>query len=120
MTVSVDASIRSVMRKLFELDVRHLPVTDDGSLAGIVSDRDLRDVVSRLVSEGAPEGSLLDRPIADVMSTDVLSVDPETDVDEVIDLMVEHRIGALPVLTPGTDDLVGIVSYVDVLRAARS
>lgn len=34
--------------------------------------------------------------------------------------LIEHRVGAVPVLSPGTLGLVGIVSYVDVLRAARS
>jgi acetoin utilization protein AcuB len=46
-------------------------------------------------------------------------VDPETEVSEAIDLMIEHRIGALPVVEPDSTKLVGIVSYVDVLRAAR-
>ena len=50
---------------------------------------------------------------------DVLFVHPESDVTEVVDLMIEHKIGALPVVEPGSLKLLGIVSYVDVLRAAR-
>lgn len=108
------------MRRLIDLDVRHLPIVNDGELVGIISDRDLRDVTSRLVAEGETEiNRVLDRPISDLMSADVLSVDPETELEEVVDLMIEHRVGALPVVSPGTDELVGIVSYVDVLRAAR-
>lgn len=107
------------MRKLTELDVRHLPIVEDGELVGIISDRDLRDVIARLLAESADANSILDRPIADTMSADVLVVDPETELEDVIDLMIEHRIGALPVVAPGTQDLVGIVSYIDVLRAAR-
>lgn len=119
-TADATASIRAVMRKLIDLDVRHLPILEDGELVGIISDRDLREVTSRLVAEGETRiDRVLDRPIADVMSADVLSVDPETDLEDVVDLMIEHRVGALPVVSPGTDDLVGIVSYVDVLRAAR-
>jgi acetoin utilization protein AcuB len=53
------------------------------------------------------------------MSTDVLSVDPETDVGEVVDLMIEHRVGAVPVVDADSEELVGIVSYMDVLRASR-
>ena len=49
------------------------------------------------------------------MTADVLSVDVETDVTEIIELMLEHKIGALPV-TDGDGGLVGIVSYMDVLR----
>ena len=53
------------------------------------------------------------------MSAGVVSVDPETEVGEVVDLMIEHRIGAVPVVARGTDEIVGIVSYVDVLRASK-
>jgi len=119
-TVDAASSIRGVIHKLLELDVRHLPIVHDGRLVGIVSDRDLRDVMSRLVAEGATDPDrILRAPIADLMSADVLTVDPETELGDVADLMIEHRIGALPVVTPGTGDLVGIISYVDVLRATR-
>lgn len=117
-TATSNASVRAVMGKLLELDVRHLPIVDDGQLVGIVSDRDLREVTSRLVAEGATNADQwLRAPIADVMSSDVVSVDPETELADVADLMIEHRIGAVPVVMLGTDELVGIVSYVDVLRA---
>jgi acetoin utilization protein AcuB len=120
MTADAGSSIRAVLRKLVELDVRHLPIVDDGELVGIISDRDLREVTSRMVAEGETRiDRVLDRPIADLMSADVLSVDPETELEDVVDIMIEHRVGALPVVSPGTDNLVGIVSYVDVLRAAR-
>jgi acetoin utilization protein AcuB len=119
-TADVHTSIRAVMNRLQDLDIRHLPIVEDERLVGIISDRDLREVTSRLIGEGARHGeALLDGPISDVMSTDVVSVDAETELEEVVDLMIEHRVGALPVVTPGTEELVGIVSYVDVLRAAR-
>jgi CBS domain-containing protein len=119
-TADVRSSVRTVMKRLSELDVRHLPIVDDGELVGIISDRDLRDVMNQLVTEGAGRADqILNGPIADIMSADVISVDPETELNDVVDLMIEHRIGALPVTTPGTDELVGIISYVDVLRAAK-
>lgn len=119
-TVDVRTTVRAAMHRLHELDVRHLPIVEGGELVGIVSDRDLRDVTARLVMEGQTDlRRLLDAPIGDVMSADVLSVDSETELEEVVDLMIEHRVGAVPVVAPGTDELVGIVSYVDVLRAAR-
>lgn len=119
-TADAASSIRAVLRKFAEMDVRHLPIVDEGELVGIISDRDLREVTSRMVADGETRmDGVLDRPVADLMSADVLSVDPETELGDVVDLMIEHRVGALPVVSPGTDDLVGIVSYVDVLRAAR-
>jgi len=119
-TADVGSSIRAVIRKLFELDVRHLPIVDDGQMVGIVSDRDLREVTSRLLAEGVTDLSgILNAPVADIMSADVVSIDPESDLAEAADLMIERRIGALPVVAPGTDRLVGIISYVDILRAVR-
>jgi CBS domain-containing protein len=55
-----------------------------------------------------------------VMSTDVVSVDPETAVGEIIAAMIEARIGAVPVVDPATQEVIGIVSYVDVLRAVQA
>lgn len=115
-------SIRSVLSKLAEADVRHLPVTEDGALVGIVSDRDLRGVLpSALDAIERPQESalILTRPVSEIMSSDVISVSPSDDLVDAIDLMIEHKIGAIPVVDDRSDDLVGIVSYVDALRAAR-
>lgn len=120
--VKASEPIGRVMKKFAEADVRHLPVVDDGSLVGIVSDRDLRSFApSALMELEHPREieKLLSRPISSVMSSDVVSVDPETDVSEVIDLMLEQKVGAVPVTESDSDKLIGIVSYMDVLRAAR-
>jgi acetoin utilization protein AcuB len=53
------------------------------------------------------------------MSPDVIAVAPDAELGEVIDLLVENRIGAVAVVRPETDELVGIVSYIDVLQAMR-
>jgi acetoin utilization protein AcuB len=115
-------SIRSVLSKLAEADVRHLPVTSDGALVGIVSDRDLRGVLpSALDAIERPRESalILARPISEIMSSNVVAVSPGDELVDAIDLMIEHKIGAIPVVDDRSDDLVGIVSYVDALRAAR-
>jgi acetoin utilization protein AcuB len=121
-SVSVTSSVKQLLRSLAEADVRHLPVVDDGALVGIVSDRDLRAVGS-LAENGFehPRAAqeALAQPAASVMSSDVITVNPESEVAEVIDLMIEHRVGAIPVVEAGGSKLVGIVSYVDALRAAR-
>lgn len=116
-------SVRTVMSLLFELDVRHIPILEDDQLVGILSDRDLREVAARLLTERFEEEEgaehLLAQPVGKLMSADVISVDSETDLAEAVDIMLEQRIGALPVVAPGTQELIGIVSYVDILRAAR-
>ena len=53
------------------------------------------------------------------MRNHLLCVTPEAELPEVIDVMVEWKVGAVPVVEQGSERLVGIVSYVDVLRAAR-
>jgi CBS domain-containing protein len=116
------ASVRQVLRMLAEADVRHIPIVDDGGLVGIVSDRDLRHVMPGVLEEfeNPPEAQrALSQPITSVMSSDVVSVNPESDLGEAVDLMLELKIGAIPVVEPDSTKLVGIVSYVDALRAAR-
>ena len=109
-TIGQTATVREALKLLAELDVRHLPVVNvQDALVGMISDRDLLRL--RRSSE------VLGRAVSEVMSADVLVVTPTTHVDEIIDLMTEHRIGALPVVD-NESQIVGIVSYVDVLRAA--
>jgi acetoin utilization protein AcuB len=120
--MSVTSTVRQLLRSLSEADVRHLPIVDDGALVGIISDRDLRGI--RSVVEDALERpgtarEALGQPASSVMTSDVITVHPESDVSEAIDLMIEHRVGALPVVEPDSTKLVGIVSYVDALRVAR-
>ena len=113
-TVESTDPIDRVEGLLRELDVRHLPVTDDGVLMGIISDRDLGPY--RGEDDRVDRGEIR---AAQIMSSDLLTVTPETELSEVVDTMLDQRVGALPVVATGTLNLVGIVSYVDVLRAVR-
>jgi acetoin utilization protein AcuB len=122
-TVPVGARVRDAVELLETLDVRHLPVVDgEGNLVGIVSDRDLRSAsIQRLIGgRVASPGGVLDDPITSIMSSDVVSIDRQAPMSELVDLLLEHRVGALPVTDAANGDLVGIVSYVDVLRAIQS
>ena len=62
----------------------------------------------------------LEASLGDVMSGSVEVAHPEMDVKEAIERLLEYRIGALPVVEPTSGELVGIVSYVDVLRAVSA
>jgi CBS domain-containing protein len=99
---------------------RHLPVVDEqGELVGMLSDRDLRALERPYAQDAETVGTRLQNagvPVATIMSGNVTSVDPDADVTEVMELMLENKIGALPVVD-AEGALVGIVSYVDVFRS---
>jgi len=118
-TISMMATVGDAARLLQTLDVRHLPVVDeDGMLVGMLSDRDLRALTFPDVIGEEYLGEILtalDAPISSIMSSDVVSVDVEDDVSLIVELMLNHKIGAIPVVD-SDDALVGIVSYVDLLR----
>ncbi len=115
--------VQEAVNRLFELDVRHLPVVDEyGDLVGILSDRDLREFSQPYEMQFENVATSDEReitPVSDVMSGDVMSVSPEDDVDELIDLIIEQKIGAVPVVDSLDGSLVGIVSYIDILREMR-
>jgi CBS domain-containing protein len=118
-TISMTATVGQAVRTLQNLDIRHLPVVDDdGTLVGMLSDRDLRGLSFPEIVGDEYLGAIqtaLEAPIASLMTTDVVSVNVEADAAEIADLMLDRRIGAVPVVdTDGS--LVGIVSYVDLLR----
>ncbi len=98
--------------------IRHLLVVDDGRLQGIVTDRDIRlNMPSPATSLSVWEVNyLLARLTVDkVMTRHVIVVDPARDAREAARIMVDHKIGALPVLEG--EHLRGIITETDLLRA---
>ena len=121
-TVGATDTVEEVATKMYESDIRHIPVVEDRALIGIISDRDLRSFAS---AESSSEASLLDSEpsstgkVSDIVHTDVIAVNPETSISELVDLMVDEKVGAIPVIEERDRILVGIVSYVDILKAVR-
>jgi len=113
-TIRENNTVRDALKTIHDLDVRHLPVVnDDRELVGIISDRDLHRPPPVDLD---PLGSRwLDLPIANIMSSDVLTVTTESGLREIVALMLDQKVGAVPVLSPD-GALVGIVSYIDLLR----
>ena len=84
---------------------RQLPVVDNGNLIGIVTDRDLR-----------PHTGYLDSTHVDAaMTSSPVVISPSDSVEVAAKLMIEHKIGAVPVVEYGRT--VGIVSTSDLLKA---
>ncbi|WP_437646556.1 CBS domain-containing protein [Sorangium sp. So ce362] len=123
-TVRVDDPIAEAVDVLQTTDFRHLPVLDEqGELVGMLSDRDLRGlqlpysanpavVDAARQKTGVPASTM---PVSTIMSGNVVSVGPDADMTELMELMLEHKIGALPVVD-AEGALLGIVSYVDIFR----
>jgi acetoin utilization protein AcuB len=121
-TVSPTATIADAWDLMREMDIRHLPVVDGEIVVGMLSDRDLGSLdVGRLLTEEGAEGlrRRLARPVIQIMSSDVVAAEPETEVSELIALFLEQKVGAIPVVIPDSRRIVGIVSYIDVLRAVQ-
>jgi CBS domain-containing protein len=121
--VYITDTVSDAITKLFEMDVRHLPVVNkNDELVGMLSDRDLRSFslpFSRGIDSGDASSQRASAPVSDVMQGDVISVGTDADVSEVIALMIDHKVGAIPVIDSLEGGLVGIVSYIDVLRLAE-
>jgi acetoin utilization protein AcuB len=121
-TVTPQATVAEAIDLMRELDIRHVPVIEGGALVGMLSDRDLAylDVGRLLVDEGVDAlRRRLSMPVIKVMSSDVIFVEPDTELADVVALMLESKVGALPVVQPDTREVVGIVSYIDVLREVQ-
>jgi acetoin utilization protein AcuB len=121
-TVDETTTIGEALELMEERDVRHLPVLRGTEVVGMLSDRDLRGLGLSLVTDVEGMERLKARfraPVSELMSSNVLTVDPETGVGEIVDLMLEEKISAVPVVDDDTNELKGIVSYVDVMRAVR-
>jgi CBS domain-containing protein len=85
------------------------PIVEDGRLIGVVT---ANDIVLRVVAEGRDPRTTR---VEDVASRDVVTIDPDQDLDEALALMAHHDVRRLPVIEEdGT--LVGIVAHADVLR----
>jgi CBS domain-containing protein len=94
-TLTPDTVVASAQRLAFDNGINHLLVLENGTLAGIICKEDLR-LASR------------DSLVGECMSSPVLCIGPETTLDEAAQIMVEHDVSCLPVVTGAF--LVGIVT----------
>jgi CBS domain-containing protein len=106
-TVRQDADFQKSLALMQEKKLRRLPVVDDdGQLVGIVVERDLLVAAMRYLQSRVE--------IGDVMTRNVVSVGPDTDLNEVARTMLERKIGGLPVVEDGR--LVGIITESDIFK----
>lgn len=118
-TVSEDQNLSNLLESMQVMRFRHTPVTDDGKLVGLLSERDLLRISSSslLPHRGADEFLHRRFHVRDVMTREVTTVSPSTTLREAGALMRDKRIGCLPVVND-TNTLVGIITTSDFLDLA--
>jgi CBS domain-containing protein len=121
-TIRPDDHLLDAAARMVQLRVRHLPVVAaDGVLVGMLSDRDIRQVVGDpFVSFGADAPIELETlKVADCMSREPIVADATATLGELARLLCDLEVSAVPVVDEDRRP-IGIVSYVDVLRAYAS
>jgi CBS domain-containing protein/gamma-glutamyl:cysteine ligase YbdK (ATP-grasp superfamily) len=112
-TVGPDEGVELVANLMKWKKIRHVPVEDsEHRLLGLVSQRSLMSLIADRAAD-LGKGPI---PVREVMSTDTVTIAPETPTTDAIRLMRQHRVGSLPVLKDGK--LVGIVTEFDFLKIA--
>lgn len=119
LTVKPDAPVDATLKRMKEERIRRFPVVgDEGELVGIVSQTDL------LYAAPSPSTSLSVYEmhylysrieVSQVMTEDVITVENDDPIEEAARLMIDHRIGGLPVMRDG--NLVGIITETDIFKA---
>jgi CBS domain-containing protein len=105
-SIGASASVVEAARLMREGHIGSLPVTEDERLVGMITDR---DITTRVVAESAaPETT----SVGEVYSRDLISVEPDHDLEEALELMARHQVRRLPVVENGR--LVGVVAQADI------
>jgi CBS domain-containing protein len=116
LTVSVAETVGQADELMAENKIRQLPVVKGRELVGILTDRDVRSFLSgSLLYTPEAREKALGTPVADVMTTEPLTLSPDDELYEAVELLIDEKIGGIPVVDDA-EGLVGIVTYVDVLR----
>jgi CBS domain-containing protein len=107
-SVDADEPVLGAIQMMADRHVGALPVTRDGELVGVISERDYaRKVI--LLSRSSAE-----TPVWQIMSSPVVTVTPDEDVRQCMQLMTDKRIRHLPVVQDGR--MVGMISIGDLVR----
>jgi CBS domain-containing protein len=108
-TIDADKSVAYAAKMMRDEDVGLAPIVEGDRLVGTLTDR---DIAIRVVAEGRDPESTRAREVA---SADLVTVDPQQDLDEALRLMAQHQVRRLPVVE-ADGRLVGIVAQADVAR----
>ena len=108
-TISPEMTVKQAAEAMSNKKIGSLIVIDDTKLRGIITER---DIMIKVVSAGKDAGKM---KIKDVMTKDVIYIEPNSDVDEAAQKMVDNKIKKLPVVSDNR--LIGIITAMDIVTA---
>ena len=111
--VEANAPVIEAAKLMRDQDVGIAPIVEGDRLAGTITDR---DIAIRVVAEGKDPQSTT---VRDIASTQLVTIDPQQDLDEALRLMAQHQVRRLPVVEED-GRLVGIVAQADVAREGEN
>lgn len=111
--IDADQPVSYAAKMMKQEDVGLAPIVEGDRLVGTVTDR---DIVTRVIAEGRDPDST---SVRDIASTDLVTIDPQQELGEALQLMAQHQVRRLPVVEEG-GKLVGVVAQADVAEHAPS
>jgi CBS domain-containing protein len=112
-TIGADATVTEAARLMQEADTGVVPIVEGDRLVGTFTDR---DIAVRVVAEQKDPTTTR---VGEVASRDLITVDPQQDLDEALQLMAKHQVRRLPVVEED-GRLVGIIAQADVAQHASA
>ena len=108
-SIDADKPVAYAAKMMRDEDVGLAPIVEGDKLIGMLTDR---DIAVRVVAEGRDPGQVT---VKDVASKQVVTIDPQQDLDEALRIMAKHQVRRLAVVEEG-GKLVGVVAQADVAR----
>jgi CBS domain-containing protein len=108
-SIDAEKSVAYAAKMMKEEDVGLAPIVEDDKLVGMLTDR---DIAIRVVAEGKNPDQTKVREVA---SNQVVTIDPQQDLDEALRIMAKHQVRRLPVVEED-GRLVGVVAQADIAR----
>ena len=110
--IEADKPVAYAAKMMKDEDVGLAPIVEGDRLVGTLTDR---DIVTRVVAEGKDPQSV---PVREVASTNLVTIDPQHDLGDALQLMARNQVRRLPVVEEG-GRLVGVVAQADIAREAK-
>jgi acetoin utilization protein AcuB len=116
LTVSPSDTVGDADELMYQNHYRQLPVVKGKDVLGIITDRDIRSFLGQyLISSPRAREAALNAKVEEIMTREPLTLAPDDELETAIELLLNEKFGAAPVVD-GAEGLVGIVSYLDLLR----